>query len=179
VLLEARAELAVVIDEDLGVGRELQAEARADERGVAAEGDAGRGEGASRDADERGGEALRGVEEFVAPTELLITASPVTLPLTPTLPGVIVPALVTTPVTVDPVITIDVVEWPAGLVTLATVWPMIACPAGAGVARRSAATEVVARSAGATPLLSTRLGFEEKIGTRSPFIRRERHARRF
>src|SRR4029077_14920052 len=59
VLLEARAELAVVIDEELGVGRELQAEARADERGVAAEGDAGRGEGASRDADERGGESLR------------------------------------------------------------------------------------------------------------------------
>ena len=63
------AELAVVIDEDLGVGRELHAEAAADERGVAAEGDAGRGEGASRHADERGREALRGVEEFVVPAE--------------------------------------------------------------------------------------------------------------
>ena len=97
------------------------------------------------------------------PTELLITASPVTLPLTPTLPGVIVPALVTAPVTVDPVITIDVVEWPAGLVTVATVWPVIACPAGAGVARRSAATEVVARSAGMQVSAGARLF----LGTRS------------
>ena len=40
VLLEALAELAVVIHEDLGVGRKLHAEARAHERGVAAEGDA-------------------------------------------------------------------------------------------------------------------------------------------
>ena len=47
----------------------VHAEARADERGVAAEGDAGRGEGASRHAHERGGERLRGVAEFVIPAE--------------------------------------------------------------------------------------------------------------
>jgi hypothetical protein len=37
VLLEALAELAVVIDEHLRIGRKLEAQARADERGVAAE----------------------------------------------------------------------------------------------------------------------------------------------
>ena len=39
--LETLAELAVVIDEDLRVGRKLHAEAAADERGVSAEIDAG------------------------------------------------------------------------------------------------------------------------------------------
>jgi hypothetical protein len=63
-----------------------------------------------------------------------------------TLPGAILPLLVTVPVTVEPVITIEVVAWPAGFVTLATVWFVIACPARAGAERSSAATEVVARS---------------------------------
>jgi hypothetical protein len=74
-----------------------------------------------------------------------------------------------TPDTVEPVITIEVVTLPAAFVTVATVWFVIACPARTGVARRSAATEVVARSVGQTPPLGTRPGFEEKIGTRSPF----------
>ena len=74
----------------------------------------------------------------------LLTKSPAVVPLT-TFPGVIVPALVTAPVTVEPVITIEVVAWPAGLVTVATVWFVIVCPAFAGAARSSAATEVVTR----------------------------------
>ena len=56
VLLQARAEPAVVIDEDLRVGRKLESQARAHERGVAAEVDAGFRERASRHADERGAE---------------------------------------------------------------------------------------------------------------------------
>jgi hypothetical protein len=43
------------------------------------------------------------------------------------------------------VITIEVVALPAGFVTVATVWFVIVCPAFAGAARRSAATEVVTR----------------------------------
>ncbi len=66
----------------------------------------------------------------------------------PGFPGVIVPALVTAPVTVELLITIEVVALPAGFVTLATVWFVIVCPAFAGAARSSAASEVVAKSAG-------------------------------
>jgi hypothetical protein len=44
------------------------------------------------------------------------------------------------------VITIEVVAWPAGLVTVATVWFVIVCPAFTGAPRSSAASEVVARS---------------------------------
>ncbi len=57
----------------------------------------------------------------------------------------------TVPVTVEPVITIEVVAWPTGFVTLATVWFVIACPAWAGAERSSAATEVVARSNAVRP----------------------------
>jgi hypothetical protein len=57
--------------------------------------------------------------------------------------------LVTAPVTVEFVITIEVVALPAGLVTVATVWFVIVCPAcAATLPRRSAGTEVVAKSVG-------------------------------
>ena len=98
------------------------------------------------------------VFETPPPTELFCTKrATVVDPLkpNPAFPGVIVPAFVTAPVTVEPVITIEVVAWPAGLVTVATVVLVIACPACAGVAapRRSAAIDVVARSQGPRPRL--------------------------
>jgi hypothetical protein len=66
------------------------------------------------------------------------------------IPGVIAPALVTAPVTVELVIRIEVMDCPAAFVTVATVWPLTFCPApgaatAAGNAKRSAATEVVAK----------------------------------
>ena len=78
------------------------------------------------------------------PIVLLVTASATVLAPT-SVPGLIVPALATAPVTVEPLITIEVVALPAGFVTVATVWFVIVCPAFAGAARRSAATEVVTR----------------------------------
>jgi hypothetical protein len=77
---------------------------------------------------------------------LFATNSAAVVPFAFAFPGVIVPALVTAPVTVEPVITIEVVAWPAGLVTVATVWFVIVCPAFTGAPRSSAASEVVARS---------------------------------
>jgi hypothetical protein len=67
--------------------------------------------------------------------------------------ALIVPALLTAPVTVEPEMTIEVVAWPWGFATLETVVLVILCPAvaGKGLPRRRAATEVVARSEGATP----------------------------
>jgi hypothetical protein len=64
---------------------------------------------------------------------------------------VIVPAFVTAPVTVELVITIEVMDCPAAFVTVATVWLLTLCPAPGppsapvGNAKRSAATEVVAK----------------------------------
>src|ERR1700756_4120910 len=68
-LLQARAEPAVVVHEHFGVGRKLHAEAGPDERGVAAEEDAGGSEATPRNADERSRDLLRGVEELMAPAE--------------------------------------------------------------------------------------------------------------
>ena len=89
------------------------------------------------------------VPEFTISPPIVLFAmnSAAVVPFAVAFPGVIVPALVTAPVTVEPVITIEVVAWPAGLVTVATVWFVIVCPAFAGAARSSAASEVVARSA--------------------------------
>ena len=73
------------------------------------------------------------------------------------IPALIVPALLTAPVTVEPETTIDVVDLPCGFVTLETVVLVIVCPAlaGRGLPRRRAATEVVARSEGAPRRLET------------------------
>ncbi|MBV9115689.1 MAG: hypothetical protein JOY67_22985 [Hyphomicrobiales bacterium] len=96
-------------------------------------------------------------------------------------PGVIVPAFVTAPITVEPVITIEVVEWFTGLVTVATVWFVIVCPACAGAARSSAASEVEARSAGGRAFLGARfsIGSNEKTGTRIPLFFAQAPSRRF
>jgi hypothetical protein len=56
------------------------------------------------------------------PTELpLIEIPSVPTPMTTCLLAVIVPAFETAPITVELAITIEVVEWPAGLVTVMTV----------------------------------------------------------
>ncbi|MBV9738972.1 MAG: hypothetical protein JOZ30_04995, partial [Hyphomicrobiales bacterium] len=72
--------------------------------------------------------------------------------------ALMVPALVTAPVTVEPEMTIDVVACPWALETLETVVFLMLFPALAGrdVAMNRAATEVVARSEGATPRLETK-----------------------
>jgi hypothetical protein len=69
VLLQPRAELAVIVHEHFGVGRKLHAEASAHERRVAAENDARGGEAAPRNADKRGVDRLRGIAELMAPAE--------------------------------------------------------------------------------------------------------------
>jgi hypothetical protein len=71
--------------------------------------------------------------------------------------ALIVPALLTAPVMVEPEMTIDVVDLPWGFATLETVVLVMLCPAlaGKGLPRRRAATEVVARSEGAPPRLET------------------------
>jgi hypothetical protein len=71
--------------------------------------------------------------------------------------ALIVPALLTAPVTVEPEMTIEVVDLPWGFATLETVVLVMLCPAlaGKGLPRRRAATEVVARSEGAPPRLET------------------------
>jgi hypothetical protein len=81
-------------------------------------------------------------------------------------------------VTVEPVITIEVVALPAGFVTVATVWFVIACPACAGAARRSAASEVPASNEEATrrKMRPRLFGSSGKFGARSPF-RVETHER--
>jgi hypothetical protein len=76
---------------------------------------------------------------------LFATNNAAVVPFGVAFPGAIVPALVTAPVTVEPVITIEVVAWPAGLVTVATLALVKLWPACAGAPRRSAASEVVAR----------------------------------
>ena len=80
------------------------------------------------------------------PIVLLFTKSATVVPKGPTgAPGVIVPALVTAPVTEVPVIEMKLVVAPAGLVTEACGVVMVS-PAFAGAARRSATSEVVAKS---------------------------------
>jgi hypothetical protein len=87
-------------------------------------------------------------------------------------PGLIVPALITAPVTVDDAMMIEVVTCPAAFVTLATVLPVTLCPASTGLARRSAATEVVAKRTGTEPSA----GLKAKAGI-DPRTRAGREAR--
>ncbi len=101
-------------------------------------------------------------------TVLLVTESATVLVPT-SAPGLIVPAFVTAPVTVEPLITIEVVALPAGLVTVATVWFVIVCPACAGAARRSAATEVPASNEEATRRKMRARGSSGRFGIRSAF----------
>ena len=104
---------------------------------------------------------------------LWLTKTPsVAIVLGTLIPGVIVPALVTAPVTVELVITIEVMDCPAALVTVATVCPLTFCPApgaamAAGNAKRSAATDVVAKreEVGRRDAASER---EERIGKVNP-----------
>ena len=73
------------------------------------------------------------------------------------------PALLTEPVIVELVMTMKFVVWPAGFVTVATVWFVIVCPAFAGAASSSAASEVVARSVG------REAGTRPRMKSREPF----------
>ena len=92
-------------------------------------------------------------------------------------PGVIVPAFVTAPVTVELVITIEVMDCPAAFVTVATVWLLTLCPAPGppsapvGNAKRSAATEVVAKreEMGSREAANGRAGIERN-GKETPFL---------
>ncbi|MBV8963928.1 MAG: hypothetical protein JOY97_12625 [Hyphomicrobiales bacterium] len=75
------------------------------------------------------------------------------------------PALATAPVTVVPVIRIEVVAWPAGFATLACGVVMF-CPALAGAApSRSAVTQVLASNGEAT-----RRGSNGNFGTKGPLV---------
>ena len=61
---------------------------------------------------------------FMIPAPIVLLATPIAAVLPPPIifPGLIVPALVTAPVTVELMMMIEVVVCPAGFVTLGTVW---------------------------------------------------------
>jgi hypothetical protein len=75
------------------------------------------------------------------PTELLERPSAVP----PIVPGVIVPTLVTAPITVEPEITIEVVTLPNAFETLGTLL-MTLCPACAGALQGSATPSAMAET---------------------------------